>query len=94
MVLGASTDSVESHVKFKKKYGLPFLLLSDADEKIVNAYGVWQEKSFMGKTYMGIVRTTFIIDERGVISHVFANVKVDGHVEQVLSALAEPAAAR
>ncbi len=94
VVLGVSTDSVESHVKFKQKYGLPFLLLSDADEKVVNAYGVWQEKNLMGKTYMGIVRTTFIIDERGAIAHIFPKVQVDGHVDEVLAALAEPSPAR
>jgi len=94
VVLGVSTDSVDSHVKFKQKYDLPFPLLSDPDQHIANAYGVWQEKSIMGKTYMGIVRTTFIIDERGAITHIFLKVRVDGHVDEVLAALAEPAPAR
>ncbi len=87
VVLGVSTDSVDSHMKFKQKYDLPFPLVSDPDQKIVNAYGVWQEKSMMGKTYMGTVRTTFIIDEHGKISHIFPTVKVDGHVDEVLAAL-------
>jgi peroxiredoxin Q/BCP len=94
VVLGVSTDSVDSHASFKKKYDLPFPLVSDPDQKIVTAYGVWQEKSLMGKTYMGTVRTTFIIDEQGKISHIFPNVKVDGHVDEVLAALREPAPAR
>ncbi len=87
VVLGVSTDGVESHKKFKQKYDLPFPLVSNPDQKIVNAYGVWQEKSMMGKTYMGTVRTTFIIDEHGKISHIFPSVKVDGHVDEVLAAL-------
>ncbi len=87
VVLGVSTDGVESHKKFKQKYDLPFPLVSNPDQKIVNAYGVWQEKSMMGKTYMGTVRTTFIIDEHGKISHIFPGVKVDGHVDEVLAAL-------
>ncbi len=87
VVLGVSTDGVDSHKKFKQKYDLPFPLVSDPEQKIVNAYGVWQEKSMMGKTYMGTVRTTFIIDEHGKISHVFPSVKVDGHVDEVLAAL-------
>ncbi len=94
VVLGVSTDNVDSHVKFKQKYDLPFPLVSDPDQKIVNAYGVWQEKSMMGKTYMGTVRTTFIIDQEGKISHIFPSVKVDGHVEAILAALREPASAR
>ncbi len=94
VVLGTSIDSVESHARFKQKHRLPFTLVSDPDQRIVSAYGVWQEKTMMGKTYMGTVRTTFIIDERGVISHIFPSVKVDGHVDQVLAALREPAPAR
>ncbi len=78
VVLGVSTDNVDSHLKFKQKYDLPFPLASDPDQKIVNTYGVWQ-----GKT----VRTTFIIDEHGKISHIFPSVKVDGHVDEVLAAL-------
>jgi len=94
VVLGVSTDSVQSHVAFKAKYALPFPLISDEDHAIVNAYGVWKEKSVAGKTFMGIERTTFIIDERGVITHIFPKVKVDGHVEEVLAALSEAMPAR
>ncbi len=78
VVLGVSTDSVDSHMKFKRKYNLPFPLVSDPDQKIVSAYGVWQEKT---------VRSTFIIDEDGKLSHIFPGVKVDGHVDEVLTAL-------
>ena len=87
VVLGVSTDSVESHKKFKTKYDLNFPLLADADKKIVEAYATWKEKSMYGRKYMGIERTTFIIDENGKISHIFPQVKVDGHYEEVLEAL-------
>ena len=86
-VIGISADSAKSHRKFAEKYKLPFLLLSDEDKGVVNAYGVWKEKSFMGRKYMGIVRTTFIIDEKGRIAHVFSKVKVDGHTKEVLEKL-------
>jgi len=87
VILGASADSVESHQKFKKKYSLPFQLLSDPDRKTIKAYGVWKEKSMYGKKYMGIERSTFVIDESGKIAHVFRKVKVDGHIEEVLETL-------
>lgn len=87
VVLGVSVDSVESHKKFIKKYDLNFALLADTDRKIVEAYGVWKEKSMYGKTYMGIERTTFIIDKQGKISHIFPKVKVDEHYDQVVDAL-------
>jgi len=89
VVLGVSTDSVESHKKFKNKFDLNFPLLADTDKKIVEAYGTWKEKSMYGKKYMGIERTTFIIDEQGKISHIFPKVKVDEHYDQVLDALDE-----
>jgi len=89
VVLGVSVDSVESHKKFKNKFDLNFPLLSDADKAIVQAYGTWKEKSMYGKKFMGIERTTFIIDEQGRISHIFPKVKVDEHYDQVLDALEE-----
>ena len=89
IVLGVSADSVESHKKFKSKFDLNFPLLADTDKKIVEDYGVWKEKSMYGKTYMGIERTTFIIDKSGKISHIFPKVKVDKHYDEVLEALGE-----
>jgi len=83
-VLGVSPDSIESHGKFSDKYSLPFVLLSDKDHKVCQAYGVWQEKKMAGRRYMGVVRTTFVIDKQGKIAHVFENVKVAGHTEEVL----------
>lgn len=88
VVLGVSGDSVESHKKFVSKYDLNFVLLSNEDKSVLDAYGVWKEKSMYGRTFMGIERTTFIIDEQGEISHIFPKVKVDGHTEEVLNALA------
>ncbi|HEY3250319.1 MAG TPA: thioredoxin-dependent thiol peroxidase [Ignavibacteria bacterium] len=87
IVIGVSADDTKSHVNFKDKYELPFTLLSDPTHKMLEDYGVWQEKSMYGKKYMGIVRTTFIIDEKGKIEKVFAKVKVNGHVEEILSFL-------
>ena len=89
MVLGVSTDSVESHKKFKGKYDLNFPLLADTDKKIVEAYGTWKEKSMYGRKYMGIERTTFIIDAQGKITHIFPKVKVGEHYGEVLEALEE-----
>ncbi|MBI5217241.1 MAG: thioredoxin-dependent thiol peroxidase [Ignavibacteriae bacterium] len=86
-IVGMSADSVKSHAKFAEKYELPFTLLSDENKEVINAYDVWQQKSFMGKKYMGIVRTTFIIDEKGKIAHIFENVKVANHTEEVLELL-------
>lgn len=88
VILGVSGDSVESHKKFVSKYDLNFVLLSNEDRTVLDAYGVWKEKSMYGRTFMGIERTTFIIDENGKISHIFPKVKVDGHTEEVLNALA------
>jgi len=86
-VIGVSADSVKSHAKFSEKFDLPFPLLSDETKEMIKTYGVWQEKSFMGKKFMGIVRTTFIIDEKGTISHIFEKVKVNGHTDEVLELL-------
>jgi len=86
-LFGVSTDSVESHKRFKEKYHLNFPLLSDVDKKVVNAYGVWKEKNMYGKKYMGIERTTFVIDEAGRIKRVFPKVKVEGHYDEVLAEL-------
>ena len=87
VVLGVSADSVESHKKFKSKFDLNFPLLADSDKKMIEAYGVWKEKSMYGKKYMGIERTTFVIDENGKIAHIFPKVKVDQHYDEVLEAL-------
>ncbi|AEP11302.1 thioredoxin-dependent thiol peroxidase [Chloracidobacterium thermophilum] len=88
-VIGISPDSVTSHEKFAAKFGLTFPLLSDPEHVVAEQYGVWQEKKNYGRTYFGIVRTTFIIDEQGRIARIFPNVKVEGHAAQVLQALAE-----
>ena len=85
-VVGVSKDSVESHEKFADKYSLPFPLLSDPDREILQAYGTWGEKSLYGRIYMGIVRTTFLIDEEGVIVGVIKKPKVSGHAEEILQA--------
>jgi len=88
-VLGISPDSVESHRRFAEKHGLPFPLLSDADHAVAEKYGVWQDKKMAGQTYKGIVRTTFVIDRKGRIAHVFEKVKPDGHDQQVLAWIRE-----
>jgi peroxiredoxin Q/BCP len=85
-LLGVSKDSVGSHDKFKSKYGLTFPLLSDPDGTIVKAYGAWVEKSMYGRKYMGIDRSTFLIDGKGVIRGIWRKVKVPGHAEEVLKA--------
>jgi len=87
VVFGVSADSVVSHEKFSKKFHLNFPLLSDESKAMIQAYGVWKEKSMYGRKYMGIERTTVIITKDGTISHVFPKVKVDGHYEEVLEAL-------
>ncbi len=87
VVLGVSIDSTASHKKFADKYDLPFTLLSDEKKEVVEKYGVWKEKSMYGKKYMGIERTTFIIDEEGKIQNIFPKVKVDGHVNEVMKML-------
>lgn len=87
VVIGVSKDDTKSHQKFKKKYDLPFTLLSDENLDMLKEYGVWKEKSMYGRKYMGIERTTFIIDEKGKIQEVFGKVKVPGHTEELLSKL-------
>jgi len=87
VVLGVSPDSVASHQKFAQKYGLPFPLLADEGAQVATTYGVWKEKKQYGRTYMGIERTTFLIDENGIVQRVFPKVKVDGHVEEVIEAI-------
>ena len=88
-VLGISADSVDRHKKFSDKYELPFTLLSNEDKKVLEKYGVWKEKSMYGKKYMGIERTTFIIDEKGKIQKIFPKVKVKGHIEEIIKTLKE-----
>jgi thioredoxin-dependent peroxiredoxin len=87
VVIGASADSIASHEKFASKYDLPFSLVSDEEKALVKMYGVWKEKSMYGRKYMGIERTTFVIDEEGRISHIFPKVKVNGHVDELLALL-------
>ncbi len=82
-VIGISKDSVSSHKKFEEKYGFQFNLIADTETKIIQSYGAWGEKSNYGKKYMGIIRTTFIIDENGVIEQVFTKVDTKNHTEQI-----------
>lgn len=88
-ILGVSPDSPKSHAKFKQKFQLPFSLLADEDHAVCEAYGVWGQKKFMGKEYMGVLRTTFIIDPEGKIKKVFENVKPAEHSAEVLVAVRE-----
>ena len=88
-VLGVSIDDEKSHQKFISKYSLPFDLIADTDKKIVEKYGVWGEKSMYGKTYMGTLRKTFLIDEDGKIVKIFDKVKVSEHADEVLKAFGE-----
>ena len=87
VVIGVSKDSVASHVKFAEKYNLPFILLSDPQRQAIEAYGVWQEKKMCGKVGMGVVRTTYLIDEQGVIAAVMPKVKPDTNAAEVLAML-------
>jgi thioredoxin-dependent peroxiredoxin len=87
VVLGVSPDTEASHVKFKEKYGLPFTLLADPEHEVAEQYGVWGEKKYMGRTYMGVERSTFLIDPEGRIAKVMRRVKPDTHVERVLAEL-------
>ena len=89
VVIGVSRDSVASHQKFAQKYDLPFILLSDPELQAIQAYGVWQEKKLYGKVSMGVVRTTFIIDEQGNIEKVMPKVKPDTNAAEILSFLGE-----
>ena len=86
-VIGISKDSVASHQKFAEKHGLPFVLLSDPELSVIKAYGVWQEKKLYGKVSFGVVRTTFIIDEQGNISHIMPKVKPDTNAAEILELL-------
>ncbi|HEY0777605.1 MAG TPA: thioredoxin-dependent thiol peroxidase [Gemmatirosa sp.] len=88
-VLGVSPDPVRSHAKFRAKYALPFPFVADVDHAIADAYGVWQQKSMYGRTYMGVARTTFVLDRDGRVARVFERVKPAGHASEVASAVAE-----
>lgn len=89
VLLGVSPDGVASHQKFKTKYTLPFPLLADTDHAVASAYGAWGKKSMYGREYMGILRTTFVIDGKGVVRTIFAKVKPKGHAAEVVAALKE-----
>jgi thioredoxin-dependent peroxiredoxin len=86
-VVGVSPDTPEAQAKFKAKHNLPFTLLADADHRVAEAYGVWKEKSMYGRKYMGVERTTFVIDEQGRIARIFRKVKPEGHSREVMAAL-------
>jgi len=87
VVLGISKDSIESHLKFKKKYKLKFNLLSDENLNVIKKYGVWGQKSFLGKKFMGIIRTTFLINSKNKIHKIWSNVRVKDHAKEVLQEL-------
>jgi peroxiredoxin Q/BCP len=87
VIIGVSTDSVESHRKFRERHGLPFYLLTDEEHQAAEAYGVWAEKKLYGKTYFGIIRSTFIIDEQGIVLKAFPTVKPDNHGREILALL-------
>jgi len=87
VVIGISKDDISSHKKFKEKYALPFNLLSDESLETIKDYGVWKEKNMYGKKYMGIERTTFLIDEKGIIRKIYPKVKVIGHIKEILNEL-------
>lgn len=86
-IIGVSADNEKSHKKFTNKYSLPFRLIADTEMKVINLYGVWGEKIVFGRTYNGLLRTTFVIDEKGIIEKVFTEVDTKNHTEQILSAL-------
>ena len=88
VVLGVSPDRVSKHVKFKEKYDLPFTLLADPEHEVAERYGVWGEKKYMGRSYMGVSRTTFVIAPDGTVAEVMENVKPDSHADDVLASLA------
>ena len=87
VVIGVSPDSPGSHAKFAEKFDLPFLLLADPEKKLIEAFGVWGEKKMYGKTFEGVLRSTFIIDEKGKIAAAWPKVSPDGHAEEILAAL-------
>ena len=84
VIVGISKDSIQSHRKFKERHNLPFTLLSDPEGKVLDLYGVWKKKSMYGRTFMGTERTTFLIDEEGIIKKAYRKVKVDGHAQACL----------
>ena len=88
-MLGISADPVKKQARFAEKHGFSYLLLADPDHHVAEAYGVWQEKSFMGRKYMGISRTTFVIDREGLLRHVFPKVEIASHVDEVLAVVKE-----
>lgn len=88
-MLGVSPDSLDSHRKFRKKYQLPYRLLSDEDHRLAEAFGIWKEKSLYGRKYMGIERTTVIIDRTGLVARIFPRVQIPGHVQEVETAVRE-----
>ena len=89
MVIGVSPDSLESHRQFKKKLRLPYRLLSDEGHRLADAFGIWKEKSMYGRKYMGVERTTVIIDRRGRVARIFPKVQIPGHVQEVERAVRE-----
>ncbi|MDP9286178.1 MAG: peroxiredoxin, partial [Actinomycetota bacterium] len=88
VVLGVSPDDERSHVKFKEKFDLPFTLLADEEHQVAEAYGVWAEKKYMGRTYMGVERSTFVIGADGTVKKILRKVKPDTHADDVLAVLA------
>jgi peroxiredoxin Q/BCP len=88
-VFGVSPDSRKSHEKFRKKYGLPYNLLVDEEHRLCDAFGIWKQKTLFGVTYMGVERTTVVIDARGVVAKIFPKVQIDGHVEEVEAFVAQ-----
>ena len=89
MVMGISPDDIDSHRKFKQKYELPYKLLVDEDHRLADAFGVWKEKSLYGRKYMGIERTTIILDREGRVARLFPKVHIPGHVQEVERAVRE-----
>ena len=87
MLVGVSPDKEAAQSKFRTKFSLPFTLLADTGHEVADAFGVWGEKTFMGKTYMGVSRSTFLLGRDGKVAHVFPKVKPEGHAEEVFSAL-------
>jgi peroxiredoxin Q/BCP len=87
VVIGVSPDSLESHRKFKTKFGLPYLLLSDENHKLADNFGIWKEKSMYGRKYMGFERTTVIVDRKGRVARIFPKVKIPGHIQEVEKAV-------
>ena len=89
-VLGVSPDDIQSHKKFETKFSLPYRLIADPEHKIIDRFGVWGEKQLYGRTYMGLLRTTFVLDEKGTIIRIFRRPKNKAHAEEILAALQQP----